>query len=262
MKNFVMSEKTYAEYLLSGGDHNKDPYFAANTLAKYYKSLGYKKAQIETEVNRFLTERTGYPSSKIKSITDDAINAAYEYPLYEIKEIVVTKPEIEKIKSLHSTAVKDYRLHRFAFSLLCFSKYFALRGKKKGWINAKWSDIFTAAHLPGLNNERKKVLIKELIRSEFLNVPYIGNKKECVQVLFSKDGDPEVIVDNINEVGFIYEEYADEKRFIKCQRCGKRVLVTNGRAKLCKPCGSIVDREKAKERKKAKSEQPVEAKKN
>lgn len=251
MKNFVMNERKYAEDILNGSEFVDAPAFAAKVMAKYFKSKGYKKSQITTEIKQFLVEHTKYTAPAIKKITDKAIAISDKYPLYEIDKIVVTKPEIEKIKSVHSTAVKDYRLHQFAFSLLCFSKYFALRGMEKGWINAKWSDIFTAAHLPGLNTERKIVLVKELIRSGLIRVP-LKSDDECVQVLFTEDGDPEVIVDDINEVGFIFEEY-EGKRFIKCQRCGCRVPVTNGRAKLCKPCGVIVDRDKARARARAKA---------
>lgn len=254
MKNFVMNERELAENILNGGEFTESSPFVVNVLAKYYKSLGNKNPQIKNEIERFLAEHLPNISSKIKpKIIQRAIETASKYPLYEIDGIIITKPEIEKINSLKSAAVKDYRLRRIAFALLCFSKYFALRGTKDGWINSDWSDIFAAADFRGLNTERKTILIRELIANGVLHVPVLS-KRACAQVLFAQDGEPEISVDNINEVGYIFEEY-EGKRFVKCQRCRKRVPVKNGRTKLCKTCAVIVGREKSRERMRMKREQ-------
>lgn len=253
MKNYIMNEKKYAENILSGGNFGESALSVAKILGKYYKSLGYTTPKIKTELDGFINAHAPHTAPKIREkVIKQAIDVSKKYPLYEIDKIVVTKPEIDTINSLHSTVVKDYRLRRFAFTLLSFVKYFALRGAKDNWINAKWSDIFAAAHLKGLTKERQMIMLRELISVGAIYVPTLSSR-ECVQVLFTQDGEPEVIVDNINEVGFIYEEYNDGKRFIKCQRCGCRVLVTNGRAKLCKPCGVIIDRQKSRERMRVKA---------
>lgn len=248
MKEYIMNEREYAEHISSGGNFKESALTAVKTLGKYYKSLCYTTQQIRAELDGFINAHAPHTAQKIKEkVIKQAIDIANKSPLYEIDKLIVTKPEIDTIYSLHSTAVKDYRLRRLAFTLLCFSKYFALRGTRDGWINAKWSDIFSAAHLPNLTKERQKVLIREIYASGLIYVPPFSSR-ECVQVLFAQDGEPAITVDNINEAGFVYEEHNDGKRFIKCQRCGCRVPVTNGRAKLCKPCGVIVDRDKARER--------------
>lgn len=188
------------------------------------------------------------------------MDASRKYPLYEINQITVTKSEMARIKSLSSTAVKNPRLHKLAFALLCLAKYAALQGGKDGWVNAKWADIFAAANLRGIGTERKKIIISALITNNYIYVPLLSDKS-CYKLLAPQDepdSTPEVIVDNVNESGMIFEEF-EGKRFVKCQRCGCRVPVTNGRAKLCKPCGVIVDRDKARARARAKRKKQSEA---
>lgn len=259
MKNFIMSEKKYAEDILSGGNLKESALTAVKILAKYYKSLGYTTQQIRAELDSFIAAHAPHTVQNIREkVIKQAIDVSEKSPMYEIDKIVVTKHEINKINSLHSTVVKDYRLRRLAFALLCFSKYFALRGAKDNWINSKWSDIFAATHLKGLTKERQMIMLRELISAGAIYVPTLS-ARECAQVLFAQYGEPAVTVDNLNEVGFIFEEYNDGKRFIKCQRCGCRVPVTNGRAKLCKSCGVIADREKAKERARAKRDKKAES---
>lgn len=61
-------------------------------------------------------------------------------------------------------------------------------------------------------------------------------------------GDTEIVVDDINESGMVYEEIFMEKKYTRCQKCGKMVAITNGRNMYCNQCAVEVDREKARER--------------
>lgn len=260
MKNFVMNEKTRAERLLNG-DKTGISLSDATIISKYYRSIGYKTQQLKTEIERFIADN--FPNISVKAkkkIVESAIDVSRKYPLHEIDEIIITKSDVERIQSLSSTAVKNPRLHRLAFVLLCLSKYFGLCGSKDGWVSADWADIFRVADLRGLNMERKKKIISALIANNYIYVPPLSDKS-CYKLLATQDEPDsahEVIVDNINEAGLIFEEF-EGKRFVKCQMCGCRVPVTNGRAKHCKTCAVIVNRQKARERMRANSQHKREA---
>lgn len=260
MRDFIMNEKIRAERILNG-DKAGISWSDVTILAKYYKSIGYKTQQLKTEIERFIVDN--FPNLSVKSkkkIVESALDTSRKCPLYEIDQITITKAEMARIKTLTSTVVKNPRLHRLAFSLLCFVKYFALRGSKDGWVNADWTDIFRAADLRGLSTERKKIIVSALISNNYIYVNPFSDKS-CYKLLATQDepdSAPEVIVDNINEAGLIFEEY-NGKRFVKCQMCGCRVPVTNGRAKHCKTCAVIVNRQKARERMRVNSQRKREA---
>lgn len=260
MREFVMNEKTRAERILSG-DKMGLSLQDVTILAKYYKSIGYRTQQIKHEIERFIADNFPNVSVKAKKkIAESALDASRKYPLYEINQIVVTKAEIARIQSLSSTMVKNPRLHKLAFTLLCLAKYSALRSGKDGWVNAKWVDIFAAANLRGIGTERKKIIISALIANNYIYVPPLSDKS-CYKLLATQDepdSTPEVIVDNLNESGLVFEEY-NGKRFIRCQMCGCRVAITNGRAHYCKQCSLIINRQKARERMRVNSQRKREA---
>lgn len=260
MRDFIMNEKTRAERILNG-DKTGISLSDVTILAKYYKSIGYKTQPLKAEIERFIADN--FPNISVKAkkkIVESALDASRKYPLYEINQITITKAEMARIKNLTSTVVKNPRLHKLAFTLLCLAKYSALRGGKDGWVNAKWVDIFAAANLRGLSTERKKIIISALIANNYIYVPLLSDKS-CYKLIATQDepnSAPEVCVDNVNEAGLIFEEY-NGKRFTKCQMCGCRVAITNGRAHYCKPCSVIVNRQKARERMRVNSQRKREA---
>lgn len=246
---FVMNEEEYAEKLLSGeavvGIKNRS--YAVAVIAKYYKALGDDDKTVADRVGAFISERSpGGSAEGVKITIKRALSAAKKYPLYRIGSITVTDREIEIISSLFSDKFKPEKLRRLAFAFLCFSKYEAAKGRKDGWVNIERKHIFQAADLKNIKTEKQLLYIHELCKLGYVDIGLrIGSGG--IKVLGYADGEKEVEVDDINEVGYIFEEY-EGRRFVKCQRCGRRVPVTNGRTVYCRECAVIVDREKARER--------------
>lgn len=255
--NFIMDEKAYAESVLDNPQFKKVDDQTVTILAKHFKSEGMSEAKIKEELEKFIVEREPTMLIKTKNgLINTAIKKMKKYPLYEI-EIAVTKSEMELINSLTcppKCGFKADTLRKFAFTLLCFVKYEAAKGSKNGWTRTQKKFIFSAAHIK--TNVRKQSAI--LHQLAYCDPPLVelGMKIgfEGIRVLYQKDGETAVIVDNINEAGLIYEEY-NGRRFIKCQTCGKRVPITNGRTRYCKECAIVRSRDLAKERQRLKKEQ-------
>lgn len=259
MKNFVMNEKKFAEELLSGDGYGSNSSYTTTIMAKYFKSQGQSNKKIRESLNKLIGERipnsppvgTIYWNVEIKRWIDRAVSIAGKYPLYEFDKITITKPEMEVVNSIRSEKFRDYRIRRLAFALLCFAKFEEARGKKDGWVNFDTRDIFAAADLKGMTNSKQNLLIHELYKAGYIDISHVirthGNIG--IRVMYIKDGETELSINNVNEVGKIFRQYNGEK-VIRCERCGKLVCATGRRMKYCPNCASVINKEKSRDRKK------------
>ena len=247
MTKLVMNERMYAENIINGEGFDENGLYTATVLAKYYKFKGYENAEIRDALRKIMRKSIPVMFEKYgEKWIKKALVTANSHPLYVIDNITITRSEVDRINLIHSSKFKDYRLRRLAFTLLCLAKYYAEKGVKDGWVNMPQKYIFSIASLKGMAISRQNLMLHELYQDGYID---FSNKVEddSIKIAGIMDGESEVVVDNINEAGLIFEEY-NGKRFIRCQRCGCRVPVTNGRAKLCKPCGVVDNREKVRER--------------
>lgn len=244
---FIMNERQYAKRVLNGNGYGEKQLYTSIVIAKYYKSLGYEKREIKAALEKLVRERNPYaPDESVDFWVKKSIESAEKYPLYETDGIVITKPEIEKIRQIHSQRFKDYRIQRLAFTLLCLAKFGSARGIKNYWVNASLKDIFKIANIKGQTIKKQCLFINELFKAGYIDLnPKIEN--ESIRVLGAADGESEVVVGDINEAGMVYEEYCG-KRFVKCRVCGKMIAVTNGRNLYCKQCAEDINRVKTRER--------------
>lgn len=249
----VMNERKYAEKILNGGElgDRRSMSYALGVMAKYYQSLDYNSREVKVSVENLMKERISVcPIWYLDHYVKKAMKIAKNRPLYEIDEIVITKPEMALINTIHSTKFLDRNLRKLAFAFLCFAKFEAMRGIKDNWINIDWKHIFSAANIKGATVDRQCLMIHELYVMGYIDL----NKKitsHGIKVLGLKDGETEIVVSDINECGYVFEEY-NGRKFIRCGRCGAMVPVTNGRTKYCRNCAVEINREKTKERKRKK----------
>lgn len=247
---FVMNERKYAEKIINGKDYgNKKNYlYTTNVLAKYYISIGYSKSEIKNILKKLIRERNSCVSDKsIEFWVKKSLEISDTHPLYEIDNIVITKPEIEKIRAIHSEKFKDCRIQKLAFALLCLAKFGNARGIKDYWVNVNQKRIFNIANVKGLTLDRQCLLINELYKSGYIDInPKI--ESQSIKVLGVLSGDAEIFVDDINEAGMVYEEKFFGKKYTKCQKCGKMVAITNGRNMYCNQCAVDINRYKTRER--------------
>ncbi len=245
--NFIMDERKYAENILAGSGFGDNYRYTAGILAKFYKADGCDNRLIRAELKRIMAQRIpGVFEKSGDKIIKKALETAEKSPLCIIPEIKVTDNEIELIKTIHSEKFKDCRLQRLAFALLCFAKFSKARGIKDYWVNTEWKYIFAAADLRGLTVDKQCLFIHELYISGYIGLN-VKIESHGIKVLGVRDGETAVVVNDINEVGFVFEEYCG-KNFVRCQRCGKMIPVTNGHRISCPKCAADINREKTKER--------------
>lgn len=247
---FVMNEKKYAERIINGNDYGdrKNFLYTTNVIAKYYKSLGYEKNEIRNILKEIIKEKN--VQAKDESINfwiKKSLEVSDNHDLYEIDRIEITNQEMERIKSIHSEKFKDFRIQKFAFTLLCLAKFGKSRGIKDNWVNIPQKNIFVIANIKGETIDTQYSLIYELLKSGYIEVnPRI--EKQGIKVLGVIDGETEIVVEDINEAGLVYESKICGKKFTRCQKCNKMIPVINNRCLYCRECAVEIDREKARER--------------
>lgn len=252
-----MDEKAYAESVLDNPRLKKVDGQTVTILAKYFRAEGLGDTKIKAALEKYVGERDPIMLAKTRTgLINKSVGLSKKHPLHDIK-IVITRPEMEIINSLTcppKCGFRAYTLRKLAFTLLCFAKYEAAKGVKGGWTRTKKKFIFAAANIK-TTIRKQSALLHQLA---YCDPPLIelGMKigYEGIKVLSLREGDAEVPVDDINEAGLIFEELGG-KRFVKCETCGRRVRVTNGRSRFCKECAVERDRMLARERKRLKRQQ-------
>lgn len=250
----IMNELEYATNLLNGGKIECGDKHALSTLAKYCRYCEMSNTQTKQTLSSWYKER--FPDrSKLqcdKAIVQ-AIKTAERYPLVTIDNIVVTKPEIEKILNIRSPKTREgfngsygknsKSLRKLAFVLLCFAKFELAKGKTEPWVNIPYKDLFNIARVRVIDC-RKIQYIKDLIDLGLVE-PTMRASSYLLKVLFVEDGEAALTVDNLSETGALFEQVYFGKRFIKCEYCGKTIEKTTGNQKYCKKCANKANSEKA-----------------
>ena len=211
-------------------------------VAKYYAMLGYKKADIRKEVEAFLLRCKPYASVVCWSDTiDSALKYGMKHPFIMIDKVIITKPEMEKIK-----AVNGVQAQRLAFTLLCIAKFTMLvEPRTDGWVNTE-RDIMKMANI-NTSYKRQNLLYGQLMDAGMLQASKrITNLN--VRVLYMEDGDPELAVTDYRNLGNQYMKYLGKPYFV-CQNCGQTVKVPAQAnpwlMKYCPDCAAQVKMKKS-----------------
>lgn len=244
----VLNEIKYAEEILKTGKIDKKPSATISLLAKYYRQYKNKSENETIEIiNEFMDKY--YPFfNKVKwqnSIVG-IVSKATQYKLREIENISISKNELNKIKEL-----KNERLERLLFTMLCFAKTYNMTSEiNNGWVNTDINEIYNTARVSVKQADEKHFIIHKLIQDGYLEcskkntnlnlrITFIDNSSDCI-----------LNINNLEELGYEYMQYINKGRFCRCENCGKLIKLKNTERskKYCKECATQVNREKTKNR--------------
>lgn len=242
----VLNEKKYIESVMENGEVSSKPSETINLMVKYYRYLGLKKKAVYEKVHEYLLKNYK-PYNKVK--WEDTINRYIEmnfkkgYELVEIEFIPVTDVEIEKIKLL-----KSKRLERLAFTMLVIAKMNnMISDKNNGWVNKKDKEIFKHANIK-VPIKTQCLLLNDLKTRGYVEfserVDNTNNK-----VLFIEEGDVVLKIDDMRNLGYIYDDFVGYGKFKKCDICGEVFKVNSSTHTYCKSCSSNQIKESWKESK-------------
>ena len=212
--SIVLNEYDWAERALKDKALGKKPYETLSRVAKYYTYKNYTRKEVRRLLDEFLLQCEPTASLVTWSDTlDNAAKYASKYPLIMIEEIIVTKPEMEKIDALPGK-----QLRRLAFSLLCIAKYlYAVSPNTSYWVGTPDNEIMKMANI-NTSIKRQSSMFGQLKDAGMIRFSkQIDNLS--VQVLFVEEGEPAVRITDFRNLGYQYMKYHGESYF-ECAHCG------------------------------------------
>lgn len=242
----VMNERQYAEDFLNGGKMINGLSYTLCILARYFQAEKVGKSQIKSKLSDIVS--VSYPKftkrQKDKIITK-AIKNAEKHGIYEISEIPISKPEYERIIAIQSLQHKQAAtLQKLAFTLLCLVKLNLLRGYEKPCLNLDFKVIYKFANCK-VSKQARLELLKILIDAGLVEVTSTRIDNQTLKINFVEDGEPALVVKDVNQAGKIFEQFTGRKKFIICERCGEMTQKkTNGRMKYCHDCAKKINIER------------------
>ena len=219
--SIVLNEYDWAERAIKDKALGKKPYEALSRVAKYYTYKNYARKEVRRLLDEFLLQCEPAASLVTWSDTlDSATKYATKYPLIMIDEILVTKPEMEKIDALPGK-----QLRRLAFTLLCISKYlYTVSESTNYWVNTPDNEIMKMANI-NTSIKRQSSMFGQLKDAGMIRFSkQIDNLS--VQVLFAEAGDVALRVTDFRNLGYQYMKYHGEPYF-ECANCGITTKITN-----------------------------------
>lgn len=252
MTNFVMNEIEQAEKIL---DREKVKNSQMGTtiplLAKYFCQVeGMNKTECYDEIVKFMKKAAPdyFREADQMFYIDKCIGYAQNIKLIEIENIKITNNEMDII-----TSIKSKPLERLAFVMLCCCKYHMLaRNGTSHWVNYEHSDIFRMARLTnGLTRNEK--YFYDLCQMGLLECSHITGRCSLKVNYVDESENPDIalVLNDMRELAYEYQNYVGDGHFIRCKECGVIVKVSakDHSTCRCKQCQNVESQRLAAERK-------------
>lgn len=258
MIQYRYNEKKYAEAILEQGFLTQYHRYELKILVKYYKEVLGKKASERKELVYKFCEENIAKFNRVKYFK--IINSALLYgskrvnKLISIGSIPVTDREIEYINGLELDEVHKRVLFSFMvknklnkeMSKQIFGKvsdYNFFGGKKESY-----KEVFEMSKLTGKYNINS--LVNDLSNMGYVDVRTRGK----INLLFVDSievGDNDIVafqITNFDNVGYYFDWYNGNDKFIKCENdgCDEIVKKTNNKNKYCSECAKKIKNEQNK----------------
>ena len=181
----VLNENEWAQDMIAAKSLGSKPYETLCRVARYYIDTGYDKKDVRRILETFLAQcKNGVSTVLWMDTLDRAVAYAVKHPAVCIDSIVITKPEIERIR-----ATNGIQVQRLAFTLLCLSKYCSvINPDTNGWVWIGDHDIMKMANI-NTSLKRQSAMYRQLRDDGMLQFRPIGGI------------DPRVVVSKRVQVG-------------------------------------------------------------
>lgn len=235
----VLNENDWAYDMIQSRSLGKKPYETLCRVANYYKEVeGCNKNETRRMVEQFIIQcNPGASIPKWSDTIDYAVAHALKYQSIAIDSIIITKPEIDIINS-----VSGKQARRLAFTLLCLAKYWDIVNPESNhWVNSKDSDIMRMANI-NTSIKRQSLLYHTLNEMGLIQFSKKVDNTN-IRVLFMSDGDPEIVITDLRNLGYQYLMYCGEEYF-SCSNCGITTKIKRDgvgrKPKYCPECANKI----------------------
>jgi len=252
-KSFSFNEEEEAkDIILNGFPKNTIDYGKMYIIAKYLKgTFGYGEIRLERELIKFCKKQDKNFNPVIDvEIIKKWVKSAMKYGLRKIEQINISQKEIDFLKTIETT--KDRKI---LFMILVIAKGLKkgntklVKGKIKTSDNyyIRYNNLIDIIHMTKQTNISEIKLANILYKYKKLFTFYDA-ERELIRLEYT-DKNPEKIVHlkNVSNMLENYETLFGSEKYVICERCDKKVTMTNGNQKYCPECSKIIRKEKQKE---------------
>lgn len=232
----ILNEEKYARDILLGKNRNIKSAITKIGYITRYNLYILGKDDIENYISTVLwmnKHQDNFEEAVYSNAISNAIKGAKKRKFYKIDNIVVTKNEIEIIKSLN-----NIREEKILFVLLCLAKQQAVSMNFiDGLVQYTITDLCKMARVSVPADDREYILHDILVKN-LISCPK-KNDTKCLMVNFiDGDGDAELVLNEIDcqELAYIYLQWKNGKGFKRCKSCG-RLMRSKGSKDICAYCG-------------------------
>lgn len=238
----ILNEEKYAENLYLGKNTNiKSVVGVVGYVARYQLyTLGYTdednyKSTVEW-MNKYYNN---FDESYYSNLIADAIKKAHKSPFYHIKNIHITKSELDIIASLD-----NLRAEKVLFVLLCMAKQQSITcGFINGLVKYSLPSLCKEARISVPADEREYILYN-IVQCGFLGYPK-KNNTQCLMVNFINNDDEIVLsLDEVDcqELAYVYLNWKHNgEGYGRCELCGRYIKKSKINPKrFCECCATKV----------------------
>lgn len=231
----ILNEELYVKNLLLG--KNKDVKSAVQKIGyitRYNTQVLNKNDDdnYSSTVKWMNQHQDNFDESSYSNVISKAIRGSKKKPLYKIDNIVVTKNELDIIKSLD-----NIREEKILFVLLCMAKQQSeVFNFTNGLVRYKITELCKAARISVQADDREYILHNILVKG-LISCPK-KNDTKCLRVNFlEEDGESELTLNEVDcqELAYVYLKYKNGSGFKRCRKCG-RLMNSRNKNDFCTYC--------------------------
>lgn len=231
-----LDEKKWLMSMLEKNELGSRPVHTLTIYARYLKNAGADNADIRGRLEELLVRC----DPKVNLLhwerkIDYAIKRSSDRRLAEINEVVITRSEIDTIKS-----VSGIQRQRILFVIICLAKYYRDAFDRHGcWVNVNTGEIRKMSNV-SVPNTYFGLMINDLVHAGLISKRKRLDSTSVQVHCINDDSEPEIHITDFRNLGFQYDNYL-HGGFIECVECGILIRRCGTRQKYCKDCARLVN---------------------
>lgn len=215
-------------------------------LVKYCIEQSYDKDETCAFINKTIKKHIkSFDLNKNKDYINELYSSTKKYnsKLIKVDTVSINVGEWENIISLNSPT-----LEKIAFIMLVYQKINEqINPSSNGWFNVDGSHMFREINNHKISFDDFVLTANQLVKNEYINQKN-SNKSTSIHINFKSNGEVKFIITNFDKVITYYDEYRNDKKYIECIVCGKRVLNKGKKPnKYCNKCAKEIKLQMDKE---------------
>lgn len=225
----LLDEVAEAERIIGADTANVKPADGLVLLARYYRQIKeLSPKETKNALGEWLKTQTLGKVDDWGDFIDKIVANAKKYPLLQVKELIVTQSEMNKIQAL-----KKKNQQKLAFVLLVLAKYGNAKSfKNNSWVLTQQYKVFQSARVVG---DSRWSTMRELKDAGLIEFAHKVDNINVRVTFIDDDSESVMTITDLRELGYRYLKYTGED-FIECQECGVLVRKTFNNKKYCKDC--------------------------